>query len=106
MAALQRLEGQRMNLALRAASGAVCVEPTLAPVVEQSLGHDAAGGVSGAEEEDVVGHVRSSRGYLQVSGQAQQLGPQHGFGFEARTNALTTLPCVCATRASTSRPLP
>ena len=48
------LERHRVDGALGEAPRAEGAEPALAPVIEQDLREDAARGVAGAEEEDVV----------------------------------------------------
>jgi hypothetical protein len=55
MGTLERLEGKRMDLALRLAARAESLEALPAPEIEQDLGHDAAGGIPRAEEEHIVG---------------------------------------------------
>src|SRR5262249_37746968 len=61
----QQLERVGMHLALRMAAGAERPIASLAPLIEQDLGHDAAGRVAAAKEEDVaelIGHCTTHHG--------------------------------------------
>src|SRR5205085_1905860 len=50
----QRVEAERIDLAVGVAPRRMSLEASLAEMDEQHLGHDRARGVAGAEEEDVV----------------------------------------------------
>src|SRR6267378_614335 len=69
----QQLDRERMHAAAREAAGAVTLEPSLAPMLDQRLGENASRRVGGAEKQDVVGARR-----------------RHGCGLRASTMAETT----------------
>ena len=46
----KKFEGERMNLALWTAAGAISAELVRAPVVDERLAHDAAAGITGADK--------------------------------------------------------
>jgi len=46
----QEFEGERMNLALWTAAGAISAKLMRAPVVNERLAHDAAAGIAGADK--------------------------------------------------------
>src|SRR6266403_3443534 len=69
----QQLDRERMHAAAREAAGAVTLEPSLAPMLDQRLGENASRRVAGAEKQDVVGARR-----------------RHGCGLRASTMAETT----------------
>src|SRR5690606_39915805 len=55
---LQELNGNRMDRAFGVAAGAEAAKPPTSPVVDETLREDAAGGIAGAEKENVVGSIR------------------------------------------------
>jgi len=55
--ALQKLNRVRVDLALRPAAGAVSAEVSRAQLVQDRFADDRARGISGAEEEHVIGTV-------------------------------------------------
>jgi hypothetical protein len=55
--ALELLERQRVGSISREGAGAVALETTLAPMLDQRFGEDAPRRITGAEKENVVGAI-------------------------------------------------
>jgi hypothetical protein len=51
---IEQLKGDRMNCSLRMAARAISFELAAAPVIHQSLSHDAPGRIASAQEQHVV----------------------------------------------------
>ena len=68
---LQQLQRHRVDPAGRLAAGGEGPETALAPAVQGALGHDAAGRVAGAQEQDVEDFARPSRSSPGHSSQPQ-----------------------------------
>lgn len=80
----------------RMASRAVSRELRSALEVHDPFGHDRPRRIARAQKQNVVMRLHLA------NSQSQQLGPQHSFGFTARTKALMILPSTCGAIALTS----
>src|SRR5277367_4463764 len=87
------LECLRLNSSRRMTASAVGSENAPRFAVQNGFGHDGAGRISGAQEQNVVETRHAAYPFLTSLSVGQQLGSQHdSLGLVARMNALANFP--------------